>query len=138
MAASVEARVPFAHYPLTRVVNRIPHHIRAPGGTTKPLLKEIAAKYLPHDVVYRRKVGLTLPLDKWMRDEDGMGRYLDLLTDSDCRLAAFAGRGALRRPVEQFRAGQATQGVSLPVLVNAELWLRSLDRLPVGGTGARA
>ena len=51
MAASVEARVPFAHMPLARALNQVPNPIRIPGGETKPLLKDIARKWLPHQVV---------------------------------------------------------------------------------------
>lgn len=126
MAASVEARVPFTHWPLARVVNRIPHRLRIPGGETKPLLKKIAEKYLPPDLVHRRKVGLTLPLEEWLHDLHGAGRYLELLTAPDCRLADYADRTALRQAVDDFRAGHPRRLPSMPVLVNLELWLRSL------------
>ena len=127
MASSVEARVPFCHMPLARVLNTIPHHIRIPGGDTKPLLKRIAERYLPAEVIHRRKVGLTLPLNKWLSDPTGLGRYLELLEASDCRLATYGSRGELRRVVEKFRAGHWDGLPSLPVLVNVELWLRSLS-----------
>lgn len=127
MSASVEARVPFVHMPLARAVNRIPHHLRIPGGATKPLLKRIAEKYLPHDLVNRRKVGLTLPIVDWLGNSRGLGRYLDLLEAQDSRLAEFGSRTRLREAVRQFRAGRRQGGASLPLLVNVELWLRSLD-----------
>lgn len=130
MAASVEARVPFTHLPLARVVNRLPHRLRVPGGDSKPLLKRIAEKYLPHEVIHRRKVGLTLPLEQWLTDADGLGRYLDLLEAPDCRLADFGDRAALRRVVAEFRAGRRAGLPSLPILVNVELWLRSLSDMP--------
>ena len=52
------------------------------AGETKPLLKKIAAHELPHDLVYRRKIGLTIPANDWLADETALGRYLPLLTDS--------------------------------------------------------
>ncbi len=51
MAASVEARVPFVHLPLARVLNRLPRSLRVPGGVTKPILKAIGERYLPHDLL---------------------------------------------------------------------------------------
>jgi asparagine synthase (glutamine-hydrolysing) len=132
MAESVEARVPFAHYPLAKVLNRLPRDIRIPGGETKPLLKAVARRWLPREVVDRRKVGLTLPLDKWLKDSSALGRYLELLTAPDCRLAGFGDPSSLRRSVDEFRRNEAPRG--LPVLahlVNLELWLRSLDQ-PLG------
>ena len=127
MAASVEARVPFTHLPLARVVNRIPHRIRAPGGETKPLLKRIARKFLPGELVDRRKVGLVVPLMDWLADERGLGRYLGLLTEPNARLAAYAQKGRLNAAVEAFRAGKRAGLPPLDHLVNLELWLRDLD-----------
>jgi asparagine synthase (glutamine-hydrolysing) len=126
MAASVEARVPFVHLPLARVVNRIPAHIRTPGGETKPLLKRIAEPYLPQEVLYRRKVGLTLPVHDWLRDADGLGRYLDDLTAPDSRLASFADRRRIANVVEGFRKGGGDGLPDVMRLVNVECWLRSL------------
>ena len=87
---------------------------------------DIAGQYLPASIVQRRKVGLLLPYDQWLRDPEALGRYLDNLTDSDCQLAAYAEPGALRRTVEHFRSNDNAPLPSLWRLVNVELWLRSL------------
>lgn len=126
MAASVEARVPFTHVPLARVVNRFPNDIRAPGGETKPILKRIAEAYLPRELIYRRKIGLALPLDEWLADATSLGRYLELLTEPGARLATYTEPRRLRDAVEAFRAGKRLHLPPLAHLVNMELWLRSL------------
>lgn len=126
MAASVEARVPFTHMPLARVVNAFPAAVRAPGGETKPILKTVAEEFLPHDLIHRRKVGLALPLNQWLEDPAGLGRYLDHLTQPDSRLAAFTEPARLRDIVERFRRGERDRLPPLAHLVNLELWLRSL------------
>lgn len=131
MAASVEARVPFVHMPLARVVNRIPARIRTPGGETKPLLKRIAEPHLPREVLYRRKVGLTLPVGDWLREADGLGRYLDDLTAPDARLASFTDRKRIARVVEGFRNGGGDGLPDVMRLVNVECWLRSMPPQPV-------
>jgi asparagine synthase (glutamine-hydrolysing) len=128
MAASVEARVPCVHMPLARVANRLPRALRAPGGVTKPLLKKIAARYLDAEAVYRRKIGLWLPYQEWLAQPDGLGRYLDLLTDPNGRLRAYAEARALKSAVARFRAGERNGLPSMWVLVNMEMWLRSLSR----------
>jgi len=126
MAASVEARVPFVHLPLARIVNAIPRAIMTPGKVTKPLLKKIAERYLPYELLHRRKVGLTLPVEEWLGDEDGMGRYLDDLTTPDCRLAAYTDRATLRDVVARFRAGKRAGLPDLVRLGNVGCWLRSI------------
>lgn len=128
MAEGVEARVPFAHFPLAKVLNRLPRDLRVPGNETKPLLKAIARHWLPKTVVDRRKIGLTLPLGDWLKSELGFGRYLDLLTAPDCRLAVYGERATLKRWVDDFRTSKPQPGLPpLAHLINVELWLRSLD-----------
>jgi len=126
MAASVEARVPFVHLPLAGVLNRLPNAIRVPGGVTKPLLKKIGERYLPHDLLYRRKIGLTLPFASWLADKDGMGRYLDDLIAPDSRLAGYTERRWLKDVVDRFRRGERARVLNLVRLVNVEAWLRTL------------
>ena len=126
MAASVEARVPFVHMPLLHFVNSLPHALRAPGGDTKPLLKRIAERHLPHELIHRRKIGLWLPYEEWFADTNGAGEYLDDLTGPDSRLAAYAEKGKLTALVDTCRAGARSAGLVLERLVGVELWLRSL------------
>ena len=132
MAESVEARVPFVHLPLARVLNALPRDVRVPGnGETKPILKRIAEPLLPHDLLYRRKVGLLLPFGDWLRDPAALGRYLDDLVAPDGRLAAYADAPRLRRAVETFRAGRsAGLDATIMRLVNMECWLRALPAGP--------
>ncbi len=130
MAASVEARVPFVHLPLARVVNALPRSARTPGGVTKPLLKRIAAPFLPDDLIHRRKIGLRIGYDEWLAEPDGLGRYLDALADGDCRLATYTEGRRLAEAVARFRAGRREGLPPMFTLVNVELWLRSLDDAP--------
>ncbi len=129
MAASVEARVPFVHVPLARKTNSIPRKIMAPGGITKPVLKRIAEKYLSKRLIHRRKNGLLLPYSDWLKDPDGLGRYLEYLSDPNSRLAAYCSRGELENIVENFRTGRHSGVQWLMRLVNIEIWLRTADSL---------
>ena len=127
MAASVEARVPFVHMPLLRIVNQLPHSIRAPGKKTKPLLKHMAEKFLPREVIHRRKIGLWLPYHEWFQDPKGAGLYLDALTAPDSRLRQFSEGHHLTAFVENFRRdANRHAGLILQRLVELELWMRSV------------
>ena len=127
MAASVEARVPFAHMPLAKVVNKIPVNIRAPGDVTKPILKAVANEFLPSEIINRRKIGLALPLKRWLRDENGLGRYLDLLSQPNSKLAQYSNTRELNKAIAAFRSGKETLSIPFEHLINMELWLRSVD-----------
>lgn len=130
MAHSVEVRTPFTHMPLAKAVNRIPHHLRMPGNITKPLLKKVSEKWLPHDLLYRRKVGLTLPIDDWLRDERYLKPFVDMLKEPDAKILAFADRKKLLHYIESFeqkRLPRVPLTRIMPTLVSMEIWMRSLD-----------
>ena len=62
MGASVECRVPFLDHRLVETVVNLPLSRRLRGGQDKWLLKQIAERHLPRDIVYRKKLGFPLPL----------------------------------------------------------------------------
>ena len=127
IAASVEARVPFVHLPVLKVVNQLPHNLRAPGGITKPLLKRIAARFLPTDLVQRRKIGLWLPYHEWFSQDGDASHLLETLVDDGSCLADYADRSILKSVLEAFREkGNRHAGLLLQRLVEVELWLRSI------------
>jgi asparagine synthase (glutamine-hydrolysing) len=66
MAASVECRVPFLDHRLVRTAINLPLSYRLRGSTDKWILKEIASRYLPRDIVYRKKLGFPLPLQDYL------------------------------------------------------------------------
>ncbi len=84
--------------PLAQVVNRLPRDIRAPGGVTKPLLKRIAERFLdPNADLSPQDRACGCPTTTGSPTRKGLGRYLDLLTDPDGRLRAYAKPGAADR-----------------------------------------
>ena len=66
MAASVECRTPFLDHQLVQAIVNLPLSYRLRGRTDKWMLKEIAARYVPHSVVYRKKVGFPLPVKDYI------------------------------------------------------------------------
>jgi asparagine synthase (glutamine-hydrolysing) len=129
MAHSVEARVPFVHMPLLRCVNSLSNSIRAPGGMTKPVLKQLAEKYLDRNLVHRRKNGLLLPYQKWVKETSSLGRFVDLLEDNNARIRTYANTKKLNYRLESLRSGKIENPSEIFGLINLELWLRSVQSL---------
>lgn len=65
MAGGIESRVPFLDHELAAFSARVPASLKISGNNRKHVLKKVAEKYLPHEVIYRRKVGFTVPLTRW-------------------------------------------------------------------------
>jgi len=67
MAHSLEVRTPFLDYELVEWVSSLPSAIKLKGGEGKHILKRSLAPLLPHEVLYRSKMGFAVPLDVWFR-----------------------------------------------------------------------
>ena len=46
---------------------KIPWHFKVQGLDTKRLLKKVAARYVPADVLFRPKKGFNMPIGEWIR-----------------------------------------------------------------------
>ncbi|NIO43222.1 MAG: hypothetical protein GTO41_25560, partial [Burkholderiales bacterium] len=47
----------------------IPHTLKVKNGHTKYLLKKVAERYVPKEVIYRKKQGFSVPVAKWFRGD---------------------------------------------------------------------
>lgn len=131
MAASIESRVPFLDHPLVEFAARIPaaHEIKGMAG--KFILKEAVADLLPHDIVYRKKMGFPTPWAYWLGGPqlEEIERLLFEPRTQERRL--FQPEG-IRNIFAEHRAGHRDHGNRIWRLLNLELWQRvCLDGEPV-------
>lgn len=76
MAVALEVRAPFLARELVEAAMRTPLDILMPRGERKGLLKQIARKYLPPEIVDRPKQGFAIPIGEWFRTDFGSMRQL--------------------------------------------------------------
>jgi asparagine synthase (glutamine-hydrolysing) len=69
MAVSLEVRAPLLDHQLMELVAGMPSSMKLRGRTGKYLLKKAMERILPHEILYRRKQGFAIPLDRWFRNE---------------------------------------------------------------------
>ena len=67
MAYSLEAREPLLDHELVEWSLRLPVQWKLRGGAGKYLLRRLAARLLPAQIVQRRKQGFAVPIDRWLR-----------------------------------------------------------------------
>ena len=67
MAHALEVRVPFLDHKLVEWVSGLPSAFKIQGAEGKYMLKKSLEPYLPHDIMYRRKMGFSIPLAEWFR-----------------------------------------------------------------------
>ena len=69
MAHSLEGRSPLLSKELLEYVPSLPDNFKIKGKQTKFLLRKLAEKYLPAELIHQPKRGFEIPLKKWMDHE---------------------------------------------------------------------
>jgi len=70
MAHSLEARAPMLDHEFLEFVASIPPELKLKNGVeSKYIFKKAVEPYLPHDIIYRKKMGFGVPIEHWFRHE---------------------------------------------------------------------
>ena len=124
MAHSVEARSPLLSKELIEFAALIPTSLRLRGYHTKYLLKKLAARYVPPEIVYRKKRGFVMPISGWLRGE--LAGSMNAVLKS----RSFVDRNWIRpdsvnRMIGEHSSGQRNWSEQLWTLFVLELWART-------------
>src|SRR5690606_17885099 len=64
---SLELRVPYLDHHLVELVARIPPNFKIRGREQKYILKRLAERWLPREMIYHKKQGFEAPMGRWLR-----------------------------------------------------------------------
>ena len=67
MAVGLEAREPLLDHRLIEFAASLPESMRVKRGQGKYLMKKTMERYLPHDILYRPKMGFVTPIAQWLK-----------------------------------------------------------------------
>jgi asparagine synthase (glutamine-hydrolysing) len=121
MANSLEARVPYLDHHFVQTCARLRPDLKQHGSVTKFILKKIAERYLPHDIVHRRKQGFVMPLSEWLGGELQADVRAALSSQKLGRRNLFAPE-ALQRLLDQHYQGRRNHSGRLWALLVLERW----------------
>ncbi len=123
MAHSLEARVPYLDHRVVEFCSRLVPRHKIRGRDHKWLLKRVAERYLPADIVHRSKQGFVMPLSQWL--EGRLAPEIDAhLGPGGLDRRGIFRRGALARLVADHRAGTRRHAGRLWALLILERWFR--------------
>ncbi len=123
MAASIEERVPFLDHRLVELAARLPTRLLTRGFRTKALLKDALRPYVPHEAMFRRKVGFRVPVGEWFR-KPLRPLVADLLLSSSAAARGYFNSRSIEKFVQEHFDGVRDRQKQLWALVNFELWCR--------------
>lgn len=122
MAHGLEGRSPFLDHVLLSWACTVPEDQRFAGNETKSLLKQAMEPYLPHDVLYRPKMGFGVPIDHWLRTQLKDAAY-DLLTGETARARGLFEIGEVRALLDRHMGGE-NWASRIWALLMLEMWFR--------------
>jgi asparagine synthase (glutamine-hydrolysing) len=124
MAFGLEARSPLLDHPLMEWAARLPPEQKMWEGETKALFKAAVAPLLPHDVLYRPKMGFGVPVDRWLLGPLKPLAY-DLLTSERFRARGLIRPDWMEWALEANASGRATLWHRIWALMVLEMWYRT-------------
>jgi asparagine synthase (glutamine-hydrolysing) len=124
MAASIEARVPFLDYRLVEWSYKLKSSFKIRGLVSKWIVKKAAERWLPGEIIFRKKFGFDVPLGQWLRNRAGLGGYLDLLRDATFRTRGYFDYGLVRVLIDEHLRGDSDHTEILWGLLGFEMWCR--------------
>ena len=65
----LELRVPFLDHPLVEFCQTVPTNLKVKGLEKKFLLRRVAARWVPEEVLNHRKQGFASPMAMWLRTD---------------------------------------------------------------------
>ena len=123
MKVALELRSPFLDTALATLAASIDPMVKVSRGRQKYLLKKLAERYLPHDVIYRPKRGFSLPLKHWLRKELAPAIKRFLPDGKAVQLGWFRG-DYVNELIAQHNAGSHDHTHRLWALLCLEIWYR--------------
>jgi asparagine synthase (glutamine-hydrolysing) len=123
MAHSLECRSPLIDYRVTEFAAQIPAALKLKRNRLKYMLRQVASRYLPAELIGLKKQGFGFPLGKWFRtDLREMLRSL-FARSVFVELGIFE-KDYVDRMLEEHIAGHVDHNYRIWLLLNLEIWYR--------------
>lgn len=120
MAVGLESREPFLDPIVMQCAASLPLSLKRKNGIDKYILKKILYKYLPRDLVDRRKHGFSAPIREWLRGD--LKYLLDEYLDEDrIKKEGILNSEEVAKEKRRFLAGQ-TESATVWSLLVFQMW----------------
>jgi len=125
MSESIEVRVPFIDRPLLEAGMQLPGSLKFKNGTSKYILKKVAERYLPHDLIYRPKSNFAVPIRRWLANE--LSEFVgDLLSPTAIKARGWFDPDKVSQIINDHNSGKSDYSARIYQLLTAELWAQKM------------
>ena len=123
MAVSLEARVPLLDHKVVEFAASLPQNLKVRGLMRKYLLKKVSRRWLPSEIIQRKKQGFPMPIPLWFRNE-ARSFVRDVLSPSSFGRRGLFKPSFVEKLIKQHEDGFADHSSLLWGLMSVELWHR--------------
>jgi len=123
MAHALEVRVPLLDHQLVEWISGLPPEMKLRGSEGKYIFKRSMEKYLPHDILYRKKQGFAVPLAGWFRGPL-RERVQQALLGPNLAATGIFNQAFLREMVEMHQSGRRDYSAPIWTVLMFEAFLR--------------
>ena len=124
MAHALEVRVPLLDHEFVEWASGVPAAMKLRGQEGKYILKKSLEPYLSHDILYRDKMGFSIPLANWFRGPL-RERVREALLGQTLADTGFFNMAFLKEMVEQHHSGRRDYTAPMWTLLMFEAFLRN-------------
>ncbi|MBS3090569.1 asparagine synthase (glutamine-hydrolyzing) [Candidatus Pacearchaeota archaeon] len=118
MAASIEARTPFLDYNIIELAAKIPSNLKLKGNTGKYIFKKAMETILPKQIVWQKKKGFPVPIDKWFRHE--LHGFIQEELSRDSGALHYLNKDYIKKILEMHKRHNCS--LQIWALLNFKLW----------------
>jgi len=123
MAHALEARSPLLDVDLAEFVAKLPYTLKIQRLETKALLKKVAERHLPRDVLYRPKKGFNMPMSQWL--QTALAKPLrELLLGREAANRGLFQQDKVQAMIQAHQSGKKDYGQQLWSLLMLEIWFQ--------------
>jgi asparagine synthase (glutamine-hydrolysing) len=115
--------VPFLDHRVVEFAGSLPPSLKVSGLRSKIVLKRLAERYLPRDIIYRRKVGFTVPLTRWFVGP-WRGLIKDVVLSERCLDRGYYDADVVRGIVDDHLQGRVDREQGIWLMLALEIWHR--------------
>jgi asparagine synthase (glutamine-hydrolysing) len=137
MARSLEVRVPLLDHDLVEWLASVPSSLKLKGREGKYVFKKALEPYLPRDVLYRPKMGFSMPLKAWFRGPL-RERVRNIVTSGSLVETGLFDIAYLKTLVDEHQSARFDHSSVIWSLIMFEAFLRKVhDRTGAAGESAQ-
>lgn len=120
MAHSLEVRCPYLDYTFAEKVASLHGKLKIHNGETKYILKKMAEKYLPKELIYRKKEGFIPPINKWLTRNVDFARQI--LSAASLSRHGFFNKGYVEKLIDKISEQDSVAVNKVWLLLNFQIW----------------